>query len=251
MYIKLENGDCIEIMKDIQTQSIDMILCDLPYGITKCNSDIKIPFEQLWNQYNRIIKDNGIIILFGQGKFYVELVNSNLKMFRYDLIWNKVLTTGFLNANKQPLRQHEQLAVFYKRQPTYNPQFKIGRPLHGRGISYKNKKQVNNNYGSFKVLADTRKGNTKKYPTSILEYNKPHPSVSLHPTEKSVELLEYLIKTYTNGNDIILDNCMGSGSTGVASVKNNRSFIGIEKDEKYYEKAKERIYKEYEKVMEV
>lgn len=181
----------------------------------------------------------------------MELVNSNLKMFRYDLIWNKVLTTGFLNANKQPLRQHEQLAVFYKRQPTYNPQFKIGRPLHGRGISYKNKKQVNNNYGSFKVLADTRKGNTKKYPTSILEYNKPHPSVSLHPTEKSVELLEYLIKTYTNENDIILDNCMGSGSTGVASVKNNRSFIGIEKDEKYYEKAKERIYKEYEKVMEV
>ena len=243
MFVKLQNGDCLKIMKNIKTESIDLIICDLPYGITKNKLDTRLPFDDLWREYERIIKDNGVIILFGQGKFYIDLVNSNLKLFRYDLVWNKVLTSGFLNANRQPLRQHELIAIFYKKQPIFNPQFTIGKPLHGKGNSYKSKENINNNYGKFKVLEDTRKGSTEKYPTSILEFSKPHPSVSLHPTTKPVQLLEYLIKTYSNENDIVLDNCMGSGSTGIASVRNNRSFIGIEKYNKYFNIAKKLIYK--------
>lgn len=247
MYIDLKFGDCLVLMEELKDKSIDMILCDLPYGVTNNVNDKKLPFDELWRHYNRIIKDNGIIVLFGQGKFYIELVNSNIKMFRYDLVWNKVLKTGFLNANRQPLRQHEQLAIFYKKQPKYNPQFTIGKPLHGKGKSFKNKEKINNNYGEFKTIDDTRKGCTEKYPTSILAFKKAHPSISKHPTEKPVELLEYLIKTYTDRNDIILDNCMGSGSTGVACVRNFRSFIGIEKSKEYYKFASERIYREYEK----
>lgn len=239
--INLKCGDCLELMKDIPNKSIDMILCDLPYGITQNKKDIRLPFNLLWEQYERIIKDNGAILLFAQGKFYIDLVNSNVKLFKYDLIWNKVLTSGFLNAKKQPLRQHEQIAVFYKKQPTYNPIFTQGKPLHGKGKSYKNKDFINNNYGKFNQLEDTRKGSTEKYPTSILKFSKVHPSKSLHPTEKSIELLEYLIKTYTNTGDIVLDNCMGSGSTGIACINTNRNFIGIEIDKKYFEIAKNRI----------
>lgn len=247
MYVDLKCGDCLILMEEIKDKSIDMILCDLPYGVTNNTNDKRLPFEELWRHYNRIIKDNGIILLFGQGKFYTELVNSNKKMFRYDLVWNKVLTTGFLNANRQPLRQHEQIAIFYKKLPKYNPQFTIGKPLHGKGKNFKTKNKVNNNYGKFKTIDDTRKGSTEKYPTSILEFKKIHPSISKHPTEKPVELLEHLINTYTNKNDVILDNCMGCGSTGIACVRNFRNFVGIEKEEKYYKVAKERIYKEYEK----
>jgi len=247
MYVDLKLGDCLLLMNEIEDKSIDMILCDLPYGVTNNCNDKRLPFDKLWKHYNRIIKDDGIIILFGQGKFYIDLVNSNIKMFRYDLIWNKVLKTGFLNANRQPLRQHEQLAIFYKKQTKYNPQFTIGKPLHGRGRNFKNNNKINNNYGEFKVIDDKRKGSTEKYPTSILEFKKVHPSMSKHPTEKPIELLEYLIKTYTNKNDVILDNCMGSGSTGVACIKNSRNFIGIEKCKEYFEIAKERINREYTK----
>lgn len=133
----LKQGNCLELMKDIPDKSIDMILCDLPYGLTQNSKDIVLPFDKLWEQYNRIIKDNGCICLFGQGLFYVDLINSNRKMFRYDLVWDKVLTSGFLNAKRMPLRQHEQIAIFYKKLPTYNPQFSIGNPLHSKGISYK------------------------------------------------------------------------------------------------------------------
>ena len=247
MIINLEKGDCIEIMKKIKSESVDLIICDLPYGMTKNKLDVRISFESLWAEYERIIKDNGAIILFGQGKFYIDLVNSNIKLFRYDLVWNKVLTSGFLNSKRQPLRKHEQIAIFYKRQPVFNPQFTEGQPLHGKGTGYKYKENINNNYGEFRVLEDTRKGSIQKYPTSILEFPKPHPSVSLHPTAKPVELIEYLIKTYSNENDTILDNCMGSGTTGVASVKNNRNFIGIEKSSKYFDIAKRRINKELER----
>ena len=246
--IDLKQGNCLELMKDIPDKSIDMILCDLPYGVTNNVNDRKLPFEELWRHYNRIIKDNGIIVLFGQGKFYIELVNSNIKMFRYDLVWDKVLKTGFLNANRQQLRQHEQLAIFYKKLPKYNPQFTIGKPLHGRGKSFKNKDKINNNYGEFKTIDDRRKGCTEKYPTSILAFKKAHPSISKHPTEKPVALLEYLIKTYTNEGETVLDNCMGSGSTGVACVNTNRNFIGIELDEKYFEIAKDRIKRSEESV---
>lgn len=242
--IKLIHNDCLKAMKDISNKSIDMIFCDLPYGLTQNKKDITIPFEPLWEEYERIIKDNGAIVLFAQGKFYIDLINSNKKLFRYDLIWNKVLTSGFLNAKRMPLRQHEQIAIFYKKLPTYNPQMEEGKPLHGKGKSYLTKEIKNQNYGKFNVIEDLRAGTTEKYPTSILNFKKAHPSIAKHPTEKPVELLEYLIKTYTNEEDLVLDNCMGSGSTGVACKHLNRKFIGIEIDEKYYEIAKKRIEEE-------
>lgn len=234
-------GDCLEAMKEIPNKSIDMILCDLPYGLTSNKKDIKIHFKPLWEEYERIIKDNGCIALFSQGLFYVDLVNSNRKIFRYDLIWDKVLTSGFLNARRMPLRQHEQVAIFYKKQPTYNPQFTQGNPLHSKGYSYKNKEPKNQNCGKFNNTEDLRAGSTEKYPTSIIRFQKVHPSKTIHPTQKPVDLLEYLIKTYTNENETVLDNCMGSGSTGVACVNTNRNFIGIEMDEKYFNMAKQRI----------
>ena len=240
----LLQGDCLELMKDIPDKSIDLILCDLPYGTTRNSWDEVIPFDKLWAQYNRIIKDNGAILLFAQGKFYVNLVNSNMKMFRYDLVWDKELVSGFLNAKRMPLRRHEQVAVFYKHLPTYNPQFTQGKPLHSKGTAYQTKELTNNNYGDFKTTDDDRAGSTEKYPTSIMKFQKPHPSVCVHPTEKPVALLEYLVKTYTNEGDVVLDNCMGSGSTGVACQNTNREFIGMELDEDYYKLACERIKKE-------
>ena len=239
--IQIKRGDCLELMKDIPDKSIDMVLCDLPYGTTQNKSDIIIPFDKLWNSYERIIKDNGAIVLFAQGVFYVDLVNSNRKLFRYDLIWDKVLTSGFLNAKRMPLRQHEQIAVFYKKLPKYNPQFTSGKPLHSKGKTYKDKPIVNQNYGVFHTADDSRAGSTEKYPTSILKFQKPHPSISVHRTQKSVELLEWLINTYTNAGETVLDNCMGSGSTGIACINTNRNFIGYELDEHYFQIAKERL----------
>jgi len=236
--IELYMGDCLELMKDLPDKSIDLILCDLPYGVTQNKKDISLSFDCLWENYNRIIKDTGAILLFGQGLFFVDLINSNRKMFRYDLVWDKELTSGFLNANRMPLRSHEQIGVFYKKQPTYNPQFSIGNALHGRGTAYKTKELKNNNYGKFEVTADNRKGSTKKYPKSILRFTKSHPSKSQHPTEKPTSLLEYLIKTYTNEGETVLDNCMGSGSTGFACINTNRNFIGMELDETYFSIAK-------------
>jgi len=226
-------------MKDIPDGSIDMILCDLPYGTTRNKWDVAIPFEELWNQYKRIIKDNGAILLFGQELFMAELILSNKKNFRYTLIWDKVLTTGHLNANRMPLRSHEVIAVFYKHLPTYNPQKTLGRPNHGAGSSTGNSPRSNNNYGKYTVKDSDKTG--MKFPRSILTFEKTHPSISVHPTQKPVELLEYLIKTYTNENDTILDNCMGSGSTGVACMNTGRNFIGMELDDKYFKIAKQRI----------
>ena len=239
MKVNLYNGDCLEKMQDIPDASIDMILCDLPYGVTNNKLDIVIPFDKLWEQYERIIKDNGAIVLFAQGIFYVDLVNSNRSLFRYDLMWDKVLTTGFLNAKKMPLRQHEQIAVFYKNPPIYNPQMTVGNKNHSKGMP--KDILVNNNYGEYDFVESNFDG--LKYPTSILRYSKPHPSVAKHRTEKPIELLEYLIKTYTNEDALILDNCMGSGSTGVACVKTNRSFIGIELDKNYFNISTDRINK--------
>lgn len=241
MWSNLYQGDCLEIMQRISDKSIDMICCDLPYGVTQHKSDVVIPFDKLWIQYERAIKDNGCIALFGQGLFYIDLVNSNRKLFRYDLVWDKVLTSGFLNAKRMPLRQHEQIAIFYKKLPVFNPQFTEGKPLHGKGSAYLSKELKNENYGKFQATDDVRKGSTDKYPTSILRFAKPHPSIAKHRTEKSIECLEWLIKTYTNEGDIVLDNCMGAGSCGVACVKNNRNFIGMELDEKYFNVAKSRI----------
>lgn len=239
--IDLRQGNCLEIMKDIPSKSIDMILCDLPYGVTNNKKDIALPFNKLWEQYERVIKDDGAIVLFAQGTFYIDLVNSNRNLFRYDLVWDKVLTSGFLNAKRMPLRQHEQIAVFYKKLPTYNPQFTIGEPLHSKGTSYKNKKVVNRNYNGFELLDDDRAGCVDKYPTSIIRFQKPHPSIAKHPTEKSIPCLEWLIKTYTNEGDTVLDNCMGSGTTGVACINTNRNFIGIELDKAYFDIASHRL----------
>ena len=241
MMRKVILGDCIEEMKSIPDKSIDMILCDLPYGVTQNKKDKRIPFEPLWAEYKRIIKDDGCIALFGQGIFYVDLVNSNRKMFRYDLVWDKKLTTGFLNANRMPLRQHEQIAIFYKNLPTYNPQFTEGKPLHAKGTAYKSKELTNNNYGQFGATEDLRKGSTQKYPTRIVSIQKPHTPVTQHRTEKPTELLGWLIKTYTNEGETVLDNCMGSGSTGVACMNTNRSFIGIDMDPECFHAAANRL----------
>ena len=237
----LYNADCFDIFPLIPDKSIDMILCDLPYGVTQNNLDIRLPFDKLWSQYERVIKDEGAIVLFGQGLFFVDLVNSNRKLYRYDLVWDKQLTSGFLNANRMPLRCHENIAVFYKKLPTYNPQFTEGKPLHSKGVTYQHKKHKNENYGKFEMTDDSRAGSTQKYPKSILSYQKPHPSKAQHRTEKSIELLEFLIKTYTNENETVLDNTMGSGTTGVACVKTGRKFIGIEKEIDDFNLTKQRI----------
>ena len=232
MKIDLRCGDCLEIMKDIPDKSIDMILCDLPYGTTKNKWDSIIPLNELWWGYERIIKDNGVIVLFSQMPFTAELVHSNLKLFRYEWIWEKDNGTGFLNAKKMPLKKHENILVFYKKLPTYNPQMRKGfKPysqMSGRGSS---------NYGEQVRIQTINDG--ERCPIDVIEFKRD--KEKLHPTQKPVALLEYLIKTYTNENDIVLDNCMGSGSTGVACLNTNRNFIGIELDEKYFESAKKRI----------
>lgn len=239
--IALYNGDCLEIMPQLTLQGVkvDMILCDLPYGVTNHKDDKPLPFDKLWECYNAIISDKGAIVLFAQGQFYVDLVNSNRKMFKYDLIWDKMLSTGFLNANRMPLRKHESIAVFCKKSPVYNPQKSIGKPNHDKGTKHKTYGPVNQNYGEYKSV-DTEQSELK-HPTSIISFQKPHPSVCLHRTEKPVALLEYLIKTYTNEGMTILDNCMGSGSTGVACGNTGRMFIGIEKEDTIFQTAKNRL----------
>ena len=246
--IKLLQGDCLDLMPTIEDNSIDCIICDLPYGVTQNKWDSIINLDSLWEQYKRIIKDNGAIILFGQDKFTMKVMLSNEKWHRYNLIWNKENSTGFLNANKMPLRVHEDIIVFYKKLPTYNPQKVEGKaPSHRqtkKGNLKKEMPSINSNYGDF------YKGNSNndilqsnmKYPTSILTFKRVPVSKCVHPTQKPIELLEWLIKTYSNEGDTILDNCMGSGTTGVACKLLNRNFIGIEKEEQYYDIAKNRIH---------
>ena len=206
--IQLWHGDCLELMKNIPDKSIDMILCDLPYGATVCKWDNVIPFEPLWEQYNRVIKDNGAILLFSSQPFTTDLINSNRKMFRYDWIWSKNRGTGFFNAKKMPLKSHEIISVFYKSIPVYNPQMRIGFK------AYKCKQGK----GSGAFYADSKgeivtQSNGDRYPLTVLQYNSEN-GKNVHPTQKPVALLEYLIKTYTNEGETVLDNCMGSGSTG-------------------------------------
>lgn len=244
----IKQGDCLELMKDIPDKSIDMILCDLPYGATHNKWDSVIPTDKLWEQYNRVIKDNGAIVLFAQGLFTHKLVASNMKHFRYSLIWDKVRTTGFLNANRMPLRRHEDILVFYKSLPTYNPQMtEGGEPSHSRGTKWKDKGKAQDKgltYGKYDHMDySTSFDRTQKYPTSIIRVSN-IVQKNLHPTQKPLELCEWLVKTYTNENELVLDNCMGSGSTGVACIKTNRNFIGFELDDKYFNIAKERLEKE-------
>lgn len=234
--------DCFNIFPELPDESIDLILVDPPYQVTQNKKDIKLPFAPLWEAYERIIKPNGAILIFGQGLFFAELILSNRKLYRYDLVWDKILISGFLNAKKMPLRRHEQIAVFYKSLPTYNPQFTQGNPLHSKGKNYIKKESKNQNYGHFNQTDDSRKGSTQKYPTSILKFQKPHPSQALHATEKPVSLLENLIKTYSSREDLVLDHCAGSGSTGEACINTGRNYILIEKDLDNYRVIQNRIF---------
>lgn len=233
---ELWQGDCLELMKDIPDKSVDCIITDLPYGTTQCKWDTIIPFEPLWKQYNRIIKDNGAVVLFGTEPFSSHLRLSNLKNYKYDWIWDKVKGTGFLNAKRQPMRNHELISVFYKKQCTYNPQKTYG---HKMKKSYRSKDLQTDVYGEMKN--DYTYESTERYPRSIQVFSTDTQNSSLHPTQKPVALIEYLIKTYTNDGELVFDSCMGSGTTGVACINTNRRFIGIELDNNYFDIAKERI----------
>jgi site-specific DNA-methyltransferase (adenine-specific) len=234
--IDLRKGDCLELMKNIPDKSIDMILCDLPYGTTACKWDTIIPFEDLWQQYNRIIKDNGAIVLFGSEPFSSQLRMSNSKMYKYDWVWNKKKAGNIFLAKYQPMKIHENIMIFGKGKIAYFPI-----------MVERDKIKKSKNYGTGETMGGNRKKEEKVYiydkknPISILEFSNASQKGKVHPTQKPVELLEYLIKTYTNEEETVLDNCMGSGSTGVACVNTGRHFIGIEKDTKYYEIAKNRI----------
>ncbi|AKG94209.1 DNA methyltransferase [Polaribacter phage P12002L] len=235
--IDLRLGDCLEVMKTIEDKSIDAIICDLPYGTTDCKWDSIIQFDKLWPQYERIIKDNGAIVLFGAEPFSSLLRCSNLNIYKYDWIWDKVnKKVGYGNAKRQPLRGVENISVFYKKQCTYNPIMGVGKP-------YKSKSGGNTKIyekGGLKSIVTDNKGT--RYPHSIISIKGDlKKEMGLHPTQKPVELLEYLIKTYTNDGETVLDNTMGSGSTGVACKQTNRKFIGIEREEKYFKIAQERI----------
>ena len=235
--INLFKGDCLIEMAQIKSGSIDMILCDLPYGITKNEWDIIIPFDKLWEHYNRIIKDNGAVVLFGSQPFTSLMITSNLKNFRYCLVWEKNKFSDFLNAKRKPMKTNEDIAIFYKKQPTYNPQYWYSTPYTRWNTQSAVDKQTN--YGNHKEnFVESLDG--KRLPTTVLKFNRiERPK---HPTQKPVDLLEWLIKTYSNEGEVVLDNCMGVGSTGVACKNLKRSFIGIELNDVYFDIANESIH---------
>lgn len=235
---KIYKGDCLELMKDIPDESIDMILVDPPYARTHNKWDSIIPLDRMWEQYLRIIKPNGCIAIFADGMFMADLMESQRKLWKYNLVWDKVLSTGFLNANRQPLRVHEEVCIFYKKPPVYNPQKVLGSMNHSTG---KNKERGNSNYNKHNFVDNREKLGEWKHPTSILRFQKPHPSITLHPTQNPVELCEWLIKSYTNEGDIVLDSCAGSGSTCVAAINTKRNYIAMELEEKYYEIIQKRV----------
>jgi len=230
---ELHQGDCLKIMPTIPDGSVDMILCDLPYGLTRNAWDSVISFESLWEQYLRIAKHNTAFVFTATQPFAAALVMSKPKLFRYEWVWSKTLGTGFLNAKKQPLRSHEQILVFYRDQPTYHPQMRFGfKPYTSK------QGRPSSNYGALTPQHVTTSDGSR-YPITILQFDSDKPK--LHPTQKPVALMEYLVRTYTNEGDTVLDNCMGSGTTGVACKNLGRSFIGIEQDLAYFTMAEERI----------
>ena len=233
---ELMKGDCLELMRELPGASVDLILCDLPYGTTRNKWDSVIDLPALWAEYKRICR--GAIVLTAQTPFDKVLGASNLSMLRYEWIWRKEAGTGFLNAKKSPLKDHENVLVFYSKPPTYNPQMRLGfKP-------YKcTKGGETTNYNASGIV--TTESGGERYPLTVLEY--PRDKSKVHPTQKPVALMEYMIRTYTNEGMIILDNCMGSGTTGVACANTGRKFIGIEMDEKYFEIAKSRVESAYSK----
>lgn len=244
---KLENnyelwqGNCLNLMKNISDKSVDMILCDLPYGTTKCSWDIVIPFDKLWKQYDRIAKDNAAIVLFGQEPFSSLLRNSNIDNYKYDIYWEKERLTNINQVKRRVGKTVETISVFYKKQCTYNPQM----------VKYDDKPRTNKvKNGKLGKLTDENekkvieyKDTGWRYPTQVWKFQRDCLTSNLHPTQKPLLLCEELIKTFSNEGDVILDNCMGSGTTGVACKNLNRKFIGIELDEKYFEIARKRISK--------
>ena len=232
-------GDCLELMpKHIEDKSINMILCDLPYGTTQCKWDSVIDLPKLWAEYKRVIKDNGAIVLFASQPFTTALIGSNLKMFKYSFTWDKITTTNHLNCKKQPLRQVEDICVFYKKQPTYNPQGLIkGAFKNKRDNHFKHKKgeRVYGEQTEYDAVAKYT-----NYPTNLLQFSNSNHN-SLHPTQKPLELIEYLIKTYSNEGDVILDNACGSGTTGLGAKNLNRNYIMMELDPKYYDITVQRL----------
>ena len=235
----LYNGDCLEILSQLETDSIDMLFVDLPYGTTKCKWDICIPLESLWEQYNRICKINAAMVFTSAQPFTSVLINSNIKNFKYTWVWEKSKASGYLNAKKMPMKAHEDVCVFYRKPPTYNPQMWKGEP-YNKGKAHRPTEV----YGK-QVATLVKNDSGMRYPRTV-QYFKTAESEgkTTHPTQKPVALCEYFIKTYSNEGDTILDNTMGTGATGVAAIRNSRNFIGIELDEKYFQIAKERIEKE-------
>lgn len=234
---KLMQGDCLTLLERVEDHSVDMILADLPYGVTANKWDSVIPLQPLFEQYERVIKDHGVVCLFGMGRFGASLIRnaSNKMPYRYEWIWQKTLPVGFFWSHHMPLRSHENIYVFYKHLPTYNPQMRTGfKPYK----SSKNTYSANYHFPSGNYTP--RKSNGDRFPTDVITFSNGN-NHNVHPTQKPVDLLQYLIKTYTNEGMTVLDNCMGSGSTGVAAKQLKRNFIGMELDPKYFEIAKKRI----------
>jgi DNA modification methylase len=233
----LLHGDCLKLMPTLPDASVDMILCDLPYGTTQNKWDSVIPLDLLWPQYWRIAKPGTPIVLMAQTPFDKVLGVSCIGQLRYEWIWEKTAATGFLNAKKAPLKAHENVLVFYRQQPTYNPTMTKGAVIKRVNASYANH---GDNYGKSNSVRGPYES-TQRYPRSVQKFAKDNRMLSQHPTQKPVALMEYLIRTYTNPGDVVIDNCMGSGTTGVACVNTGRDFIGMEQDEKYFELAFKRI----------
>ena len=232
--MRLWHGDCLTLMKDIDTNSVDMLLVDLPYGTTQCKWDSIISLKDLWIEYNRIIKDNGAMLFHCAQPFTSNLIMSNVKNFMYEWVWEKSKASNYLNAKKQPLRAHESIAVFYRKPPTYNPQMTQGE-AYNKGTA----KRETEVYGSQRAVEVKSDG--ERYPRTVQYFVTAEKEGKLHPTQKPIALTEYFVKTFSNPGDVILDNTMGSGTTGVACVNLDREFIGIEKDKEYFDIAVERI----------
>lgn len=236
-YGLLLNDDCRNVFQNIDDQSVDLILTDLPYQVrTACEWDVIIPFEDLWPQWERIIKPNGAILLFSNQPFTTKVILSNQKLWHYNMIWRKTRKLGFMNANKMPLKGYEEISVFYKKLPVYNPQGlqpcsqKVKRKREDRGV-----------YGNMNLKAGTYERKFKNYPSDVIEHPSDGKGKLFHPTQKPVGLFEYLIRTYTNEGDLVLDCCSGGGTTAIATINTGRRYICIEKDQMYYERSVERI----------
>lgn len=236
MSYELMQGDCLERMKEIASGSVDMVLADPPYGQTQNKWDVVIPLKPMWRELRRVVKENGAILIFGRAPYTAHAIVSNLEMYRYSWIWHKTKAGGFLNANRMPLQAHEEVMVFYRKLPTYNPQMTAGKPYERLHVN----DGTSDNYGQFERIGKRIHNSGERYPRSVITVSNSNYR-SLHPTAKPTPLLEYFIRTYTQPDDVVLDMCMGSGTAGVAALNTSRKFIGIELDQSYFEIARAQI----------